>query len=212
LGRGGIVVPSMVPGSDIDILGNHHNEVLGPNALFVRFAPKVAAGKEIDHLLQTTAPLTSFAGLDVIPVQRPAEIVSSDDVGAAPLLLAIGLALGATIVLVIVLVTSVRSHRRELAVLTALGFTKEQRAATLVWHSAVVVALGLLIGVPLGAVIGRQLWQEYAGRIHVLTPAVTPWRAAGFIVVASLLLAVALGLGPARAARRVNTAAALREQ
>ena len=64
-------------------------------------------------------------------MQRPAEIVSSDEVGAAPVLLAVGLAFGATISLVIVLTTSVRSHRRELAVLTALGFTRKQRAATL---------------------------------------------------------------------------------
>ncbi|MEP7201529.1 MAG: FtsX-like permease family protein [Ilumatobacteraceae bacterium] len=212
LGRGAIVVPRLVPGSARDILGDPHPEPIGPNAVFVRYVPGVDADTELAHLRETTAPLTRFAGLDVLPVQRPAEIVSSDDVGSAPVILAVGLALGATIALVIVLITSVRAHRRELAVLTALGFTRKQRAATLMWHSTVVVGLGLVIGVPLGAVAGRQLWQVFAERIDVAAPAVMPWRATAVIVVGAFLLAVALGLGPARAARRLNVAAALRDQ
>ncbi|HVE18754.1 MAG TPA: FtsX-like permease family protein [Ilumatobacteraceae bacterium] len=212
LGRGAIVVPGLVPGSDLDILGVHEDKPLGPNAVFVRFMPGVAAGAELAHLRQTTAPLAGFAGLDVLEVQRPAEIVSADEVGAAPVLLAIGLAIGATIALVIVLVTSVRSHRRELAVLTALGFTRKQRAATLMWHSTIVVTFGLLIGVPLGALVGRALWQVFAKRIDVPAPAVAPWGATVVIVLCALFLAVALGLGPARTARRLNVSAALRDQ
>jgi ABC-type antimicrobial peptide transport system permease subunit len=144
-------------------------------------------------------------------VQRPAEIVTSDEVGTAPLLLAAALAIGATISLVIALTTSVRTHRRELAVLTALGFTRKQRAATLIWHSTVVVALGLLVGIPVGAIAGRELWHAFARRIYVLAPPVIPWAVSALIAVAALLLAVALGLGPARAARRLNVAAALRD-
>ena len=212
LGRGAIVVPGLVPGSDLNILDAPADKPLGPNAVFVRFMPGVAAGTELAHLRQTTAPLTGFAGLDVLAVQRPAEIVSSGEVGAAPVLLAIGLAVGATIALVIVLVTSVRSHQRELAVLTALGFTRKQRAATLMWHSTIVVALGLLIGVPLGALVGRALWQLFAKRIDVPAPAVAPWGATALIVLCALFLAIALGLGPARAARRLNVSAALRDQ
>jgi ABC-type lipoprotein release transport system permease subunit len=212
LGRGAIVVPGLVPGSDLNILGVRADKPLGPNAVFVRFMPGIVAGTELANLRQTTAQLAGFAGLDVLAVQRPAEIVSSDEVGAAPLLLAIGLAIGATIALVIVLVTSVRSHRRELAVLTALGFTRKQRAATLLWHSAVVVTFGLVIGVPLGLLVGRALWQVFAKRIPVPAPAVAPWGATALIVVCALVLAVALGLGPARVARRLNVSAALRDQ
>jgi len=212
LGRGAIVVPELVPGSNLNILGEAADAPLGPNAAFVRFMPGVVARTELEHLRQTTAALAGFAGLEALSVQRPAEIVSSGDVGAAPVLLAIGLAIGATIALVIVLVASVRSHRRELAVLTALGFTRKQRAATLMWHSTVVVTFGLLIGVPLGALVGRALWQVFANRIDVTAPAVTPWAATALIVLCALVLAAALGLGPARAARRLNVSAALRDQ
>ena len=212
LGRGAIVVPGLVPGSDLNIVGAPADKPLGPNAVFVRFVPGVNANTELAHLRQTTAPLMGFAGLDVLAVQRPAEIVSSGEVGAAPVLLAIGLAVGAMIALVIVLVTSVRSHQRELAVLTALGFTRKQRAATLMWHSTVVVTFGLLIGIPLGALVGRALWQVFAKRVDVPAPAVAPWGATALIVLCALFLAVALGLGPARAARRLNVSAALRDQ
>jgi ABC-type antimicrobial peptide transport system permease subunit len=149
--------------------------------------------------------------LVVVPVQRPAEIVTSDEVGAAPLLLAAGLAIGATVSLVIALTTSVRTHRRELAVLTALGFTRKQRAATLIWHSTVVVGIGLLVGIPVGAIAGRELWRAFARRLYVLAPPVIPWAASALIAGAALLVAVALGFGPARAARRLNVAAALRD-
>ena len=211
LGRGAIVVPGLVPGSDLDIVGAPSDKPLGPNALFVRFTSGIDTNTALARLRQIVAPLMGFAGLDVLAVQRPAEIVSAGEVGAAPVLLAIGLAVGATIALVIVLVTSVRSHRRELAVLTALGFTRKQRAATMVWHSAVVVTLGLLVGIPLGALAGRELWQVFAKRIDVAAPAVAPWGAIALIVLCALFLAVALGLGPARAARRLNVPAALRD-
>ncbi|HVE19937.1 MAG TPA: hypothetical protein VNB52_12660, partial [Ilumatobacteraceae bacterium] len=79
-------------------------------------------------------------------------------------------------------------------------------------HSTVVVAFGLLIGVPLGAVVGRELWRVFAERIDVHALAVAPWAATAVIVLCALLLAVALGLGPARAARRLNVSAALRDQ
>ena len=212
LGRGAIVVPHLVPGSNRDILGDPHDETLGPNAVFVRFTPDLPVSAEVAHLRETTAPLTRFAGLDVVPVQRPAEIVSSDQVGTAPLLLAIGLAICAAISLLIVLTTSVRTHRRDLAVLTALGFTRQQRAATLMWHSTVVIAIGLLIGVPIGAVVGREFWYVFAERIDVVAPAVAPWRVSAFIVLAAVIVAIVAASGPARAAQRMNVAAALRDQ
>jgi putative ABC transport system permease protein len=212
LGTGGIVVPEQSPGSDLDILGAHHDEPLGPNAVFIRLAPDASVTEEVAHLRETTAPLTGFAGLDVVAAQRPAEIVSSDDVGAAPVLLAAGLALGAAVSLAIALTTSARTHRRELAVLTALGFTPRERAATLLWHATVVVAIGLVVGLPLGALVGRQLWEAFAERLDVLAPAVAPWSASALVSLGGLLLAAAVASWPAREARQLEVAEALRDR
>jgi hypothetical protein len=212
LGRGAIVTPTLVPGSDLNIFGEPAGRLLGPNGLFVRYADGVSADDELTHLRETTAPLTGFAGLDVLPVQRPAEIVSSGDIGAAPMMLAVALAIGAMVSLLIALSLSVRGRRKELAVLSALGFTRRQRAATLMWHSTVVVVIGLIVGLPLGAIVGRELWRAFAGRIDVVAQPVTAWSASALIAVIALVLANLVALAPARSASRLDVASALRDQ
>lgn len=212
LGRGAIVVPTLVPGSDTNIFGEQTNGLGGPNAVFIRYVDGVTAAAEQAHLRETTAPLAGFAGLDVLPTQRPAEIVSSGDVGAAPMLLAVALAVGAMASLLITLSLSVRGRRKELAVLSALGFTRRQRAATLLWHSTVVVGIGLLVGLPLGAIVGRELWRAFAERLDVVAHATTAWTASALIAVTALAIANLVALAPARSASRLDVAHALRDQ
>jgi len=53
--------------------------------------------------------------VNVIGVQRPAEIVNYQSTGATPVVLAIGLAVGATLALALTLIASVRRRRRDLA-------------------------------------------------------------------------------------------------
>ena len=48
------------------------------------------------------------------------------------------------------LITSVRRRRRELALLKTLGFTRRQLAAVVAWQSTIAVAIGIIIGVPVG--------------------------------------------------------------
>jgi hypothetical protein len=43
-----------------------------------------------------------------------------------------------------------RRRRRDLALLKALGFTRRQISATIAWQATSTVAVGLLIGVPVG--------------------------------------------------------------
>ena len=45
---------------------------------------------------------------------------------------------------------------------TALGFTPTQLGATVSWHATITIVLGLVIGVPVGALIGRALWDQFA--------------------------------------------------
>jgi hypothetical protein len=66
--------------------------------------------------------------VSVISVQRPAEIVNYQSTGATPVVLAIGLAVGA--MLALTLIASVR-RRRDLAPLKSLGFTARQLAAAI---------------------------------------------------------------------------------
>ena len=73
----------------------------------------------------------------VLGVQRPAQIVNYRSIGSTPVILAVGLAVGAIVALALTLVASVRHRRRDLALLKALGFTPRQLAAVVAWQSTV---------------------------------------------------------------------------
>ncbi|MCU1399056.1 MAG: hypothetical protein JWN62_2165 [Acidimicrobiales bacterium] len=202
LGTGAIVVPALVPGHDYDILGEPGTD-LGPHVAFLRFSAATSTVAELARLQQTVAPLGGFAGIGVVGAQRPAEIVNSDSINDAPLLVAAALALSAAISLALALGGSVRRRNRDLAVLAALGFTRRQLAATVAWQATSTIVVGLAIGIPGGVLLGRQLWVQFADRLHVV-PVVTLPRtllvvAAGAVVVANVVAAL-----PARSARSVE--------
>jgi len=202
LGNGAIVVPDLIPGHDIDILGNPGAN-LGPHVIFVRYMPGTNAAIELAHLTETTGPLGGVAGLDVFGSRRPAEIVNSDSVGNAPLLVAGTLAVGATISLALALGASVRRRSRDLAVLFALGFTRRQLAATVAWHATSTTLTGLTIGVPVGIIGGRQLWTEFADRLYVVPAPTVPWTIA-VVGIAAICVANVVAALPARSARNVE--------
>ena len=201
LGAGAIVAPRFVP-HDRDITGVPAAG-LGPNVIFVRYREGTDTSTELVHLGATTVPLSGFAGLDVLPAQRPAEIVNSSSAGGAPLTVALTLAVGATISLALALGASVRKRSRDLAVLSALGFTRRQLASTVAWHATAMVVVGLLVGVPLGIVLGRELWLLFAHQLHVVPEPTVP---VGLLLVVPAALAIAnlVAALPARAARSVR--------
>ncbi len=104
------------------------------------------------------------ANVFVLPVQYPAEIENYRSIGATPLLLAAGLAIGAVVALGLTLAASVRRRRRDLALLETLGFTQRQLATCVGWQSTIAVVIGLIAGIPLGIALGRWLWILFAQR------------------------------------------------
>ena len=139
--------------------------------------------------LPTNYPSAVFA------VQRPAEIVNYRSMGSTPVIIALGLTVGAVIALGLTLVASVRRRRRSMAMLRTLGFTGRQLAASVAWQSSVAVIIGLAIGVPLGILFGRLLWGLFADAIYVVpSPTVPPVPivaiALGALVLGNLVAAV----------------------
>ena len=100
--------------------------------------------------------------VSVLAVQRPAEIVNYRTMGTTPALLGIGLAAGAATALGLTLIASVRRRRRDLALLKTLGFTRRQLAAVVIWQASVAAVIGIIVGVPLGIIVGRELWNRFA--------------------------------------------------
>ena len=112
--------------------------------------------------------------MDLLPAQRPAEIVNYRSMGAMPAILAGGLAAGAVAALGLTLVASVRRRRRDFALLKTLGFTRGQLAAAVAWQSTVVAVVGLVIGVPVGIAAGRWLWLAFAHQLSAVPDPVIP--------------------------------------
>ena len=143
---------------------------------------------------------------------RPAEIVDADRMQAVPLLAGVLLVVAAVIGLSLAVVVSVRSRRRELAILRALGFTGRQLRDSVRVQALATMVVALVVGVPVGVATGRLAWRAFADQLGVAAGPVVPvgWvvaTVAGGFVVALLAAAV-----PARAASRVDPATILRSE
>jgi hypothetical protein len=184
----------------------------GPEAVFVRLKPGVdnkTAVASLQRIANATTTPSNF-GVAISAVLRPAEIVNYRSMGTTPLLLGVSLAVAAVAALGLTLVASVRRRRRDLAVFKTLGFTRRQLAATVAWQSSVSVAIGVVVGVPLGIISGRLLWDLFATEINAVPSPTVPVGWVVAIGLGSLVLANLVAALPGRMAARTPTARVLR--
>ena len=206
IGSGAFVDQSLIPPTVPALLGLSDP---GPNAILVRFAPSVSAAtaqrslaamvNSLNRLEAGSAGIISFTDI------RPAEITDYQAMGAAPLILAVGLSTGAVVALTLTLLTSVRRRRRDLALLKALGFTRGQLSAVVAWQSTVSVAIGVVIGVPLGIVFGRAMWDLFAHELFAIPDPTVPLLATGLVALGALVLANLVAAIPGRRAANTPT-------
>jgi len=128
------------------------------------------------------------------------------------MLLGLGLTAGAVAALGLTLIASVRRRRRSMAMLRTLGFTGRQLAASLAWQATVAVGIGLLLGVPLGIVVGRLLWDLFASRIYVVPSPTVPALVIAAIALGALVLGNLVAAIPGRMAARTPAALLLRTE
>jgi ABC-type antimicrobial peptide transport system permease subunit len=107
---------------------------------------------------------------------------------------------------------SVRRHRRDLAVLQTIGFVRRQMWATIAWQATALAVIAVVIGVPLGVVLGHWIWRLVADSVGSVSPAIVPLALVLPVLPATILIANLLGGGPAWAAGRVHPADALRTE
>jgi putative ABC transport system permease protein len=142
----------------------------------------------------------------------PPEVNGLEDVRQFPVLVS-----GALVVLGVIatshaLVVTVRRRRLELGVLSALGFSPAQRRAVILGQATTIAIIALVVGLPLGAAVGRSVWSTIAGSVGVATDASFPLillaaGAVGLVVVLNTIAVV-----PAHSARRLSVADALRSE
>jgi hypothetical protein len=146
------------------------------------------------------------------PVSIPQELTNLDNVSRLPTVLSIFLALLAVAALSFVLVTSSRSRRRELAVLRAMGLGVRASSLMVYWQATAIAVVGLVVGVPLGIVVGRWGWSQVAARVPLVDVAPLALVVVGLSVPVALALANAVATVPARALSSMRPAEALRAE
>jgi hypothetical protein len=114
--------------------------------------------------------------------------------------------------LALTLLTSVRKHRRDLAVLKTIGFQRSQVSATVAWQATILAVGAVVVGIPGGVALGRWTWRLVASSIGSVSPPIVPALVVLLVVPATLVVANLLAMGQGLAAGRVNPAKMLRSE
>ena len=223
MGTGAIISPGVEPRAFQKFLHAPYPALNGPQMVFVRLRPGVTPAEGLTSLQRianagnrafAAVPDGAAAGasVEVLRVQYPAEIENYRSMGATPVLLAAGLAVGAVAALGLTLTASVRRRRRDLALLKALGFTRRQLAACVAWQPTVAATIGVIAGIPLGIALGRWLWVLFAHQIYAVPRPTVPALPLACIGLGALVLANVAAALPGRYAARTPTALVLRTE
>ena len=99
---------------------------------------------------------------------------------------------------------------RQVGIMKAIGATTHQIAGVYLAHVAVLAAGALVVGVPLGVVVGRAYAGFAAGILNAdVTHAPFPWRAIAAVIVIGMLVPLLVALVPVLRASRIPVRVAL---
>ena len=83
-----------------------------------------------------------------------------------------------------------------------LGFVNRQVVSTVSWQATTLALVGVVVGVPLGLVVGRGVWNTFANNLGVVPVTVVPILLTAAITVGVLVGANVIAIVPAFVAAR----------
>jgi ABC-type lipoprotein release transport system permease subunit len=149
---------------------------------------------------------------DVEPVNVPPELTNLEDLSQLPIVLGVFLAVLGLAALSYVLVVSGRSRRAEFAIYKALGLDGKMSRHIVYFQASVIATIGLVIGVPLGIIVGRWGWSAVATRVPLVD--IPPLSILVVVLTIPIVLAAsnAIAIWPAIRVARAQPAEALRSE
>jgi len=163
----------------------------------------------VDHaaaIADLNRALGSTSLISVSAPMQPVDLVNFGRVANLPLFVGGLLGLLAAATLAHLLVTSIRRRQRDLAVLKVVGFVPSQLRRTVAWQASVIAIASLLVGVPLGIVVGRWVWLAFTRELGVIPEVSLQPGLLVLLIVVVLLVANLIALVPARTAARTPVA------
>ena len=177
----------------------------GGGALMVSVVPGPRGQQDVSRYLK------NYQSIATLP-STPVSLINFGEAVDFPLIFGTILAAFGAATLVHLLVVSVARRRREIGLLKVLGFVNSQVGSVVAWQAMTLAAIGIIIGAPLGVVIGRVVWRAFANNLGAVPVSVVPiWflvaLLAGVVIVANLI-----AIGPALVATRSKPKELLRAQ
>jgi hypothetical protein len=156
--------------------------ITAPNLYFVAdFADDV----DPDALPRTRDGAWRLESGLAVPPTPPSEVDRVQQVDDLPIYLGILLAFLAAASVAHAVAVGVRRRRHDLAVLRAIGFSRRDVRVTIAYQATVLAVVALVVGIPLGFVVGRGVWSVVADGIGVATEISVPVAGlVGLVVVA----------------------------
>jgi hypothetical protein len=176
-----------------------------PENYIIRFKPGVSHQQGVASLRSTfhTAILGPYATTEISTIEH---------IEPVPLWFAALVAVLAFGALIHAVASAMRLHRRDVALLRAVGFRPGQVRIAMLCQAAFLVVVAGIVGIPIGVIVGRWSWRVAVDGIGALVVPVVPIATVAGLVAASLLAAIAVGLVAALAVRRTSIAAVLRTE
>jgi predicted lysophospholipase L1 biosynthesis ABC-type transport system permease subunit len=178
------------------------------NDLVVTFKPGVNVTAARARLSRIEGDLTFGA----YAADRPVDLVNFGRTRSLPWILSGMLALLAIATLIHALVANIRRRRRDLAILKTVGFSRGQVASSIAWQASIMVVMAVAIGIPVGVIVGRLLWNAYATSLGVLPEPRVPLPAMLGVLPAAALIGNLASAVPARFAARTRPGLVLRTE
>ncbi len=182
-----------------------------PSTLAIDLDPGARAGPLV-HRILAADPDDTPGGMYQVHRVLAAAIANDAQMGDQPLTLAVVLAVAMVLSLLATVQASTHRRQRELAIMRALGFTRRQVRAVIVWQTSTILVIAATLGLALGSVAGHWVWTNFATSIGVVPITVIPFAA---LVVGLLILLVAgnaMSALPAELAARAPTSTTLRAE